>query len=133
MFDMTGVDPPILPDTELCLSVTGVDRNGDPVEGAMAQQRVVVRAVTGPPLIDISFPPDGHDLTTDESAGFVAYGTFVDHDAVSAMMNAVPADYLYSENGFWSAVFPPLTTGEYALLVVDTANHSAAKSDLTVP
>lgn len=129
MFDLTDIDT----GTEYILSVTGVDQNGDPVDDATAERHVVVRSITGP-FIDISYPPNRHRLSEEESACFVAYGTFsgTGHDAVSAVMNEVQPDYLYSENSFWSAVFPPLDEGTYTLTVVDAANHSAAKDGLEV-
>ena len=123
------------------LTGEGARVRSDTIEPASAtvddSERRPIKVVSAPApaartTIVIDWPQSG-DSIADHRDYFVAYGSFASgHNAESATMNNIAAEYIYSESGFWSAQFPPLSQGTtYTLVVVDQANHNDTKSDLT--
>lgn len=83
--------------------------------------------------VTIDYPASSSAIPVD---GFIAFGT---HDQTSPSgklqgiwLNNLTPDYVYDEEGYWSAQFPMLTEyAVYHLLVVLTDTKSATSTNLT--
>lgn len=83
--------------------------------------------------VNIDHPPSDCTIPVD---GFVAIGTHDESSATGKLqgvwLNNLTPDFLFDEDGVWSAQFPTLTpNGVYHLLVVLTETKAASSVNLT--
>jgi hypothetical protein len=90
--------------------------------------------VQGAFAISITHPPPGpYTLSAEEKEFFVTSGTLgMGHQAISATMNNIDGDLVYSRSGFWSAAFSPLDAGDFTLVAIDNFNHLDSNDEVTV-
>jgi len=108
-------------DSPLRLTVTGLNRRGQEIPDTSDDVIIDLSQV----LVDIGYPDEGHTIDDDEKAYFVAYGS-TDRPILSAEIGNQQAQSIYDDTsaGYWSALFPPLTSsGEQYLQVTDVDNQ----------
>ncbi|MFO0927400.1 MAG: hypothetical protein U0736_10220 [Gemmataceae bacterium] len=82
--------------------------------------------------ISIAYP-DTNTISAEEAEALVATGMLGQgHSLIQASWGGKDADAVYDDGDYWMAMFPELTkSGTYALVVLDSGNHSVQK-DITV-